>query len=100
MFCNKPLKAFLERQMSKDKPTPLKYDHINWGFKVPVFLFISIYKNRNKNVELLYYFDATTSHLFYSHLFLYSIFSTTVTTSHSFKLSVTVLKKKRYIYAI
>ena len=38
IFCIKPFKAFLERPMSKDKPTPLRYDYINWEFKVPVLL--------------------------------------------------------------
>ena len=43
IFCNKHFKAFLESQMSKDKPTPL----------VP-----------KKHVQFLYYFHVTTSHCF------------------------------------
>ena len=44
ILCNKLFKVFLERLMSKEKPTLAC----------------------NKNVEPLYYFDAANSHLFYT----------------------------------
>ena len=66
------VKAFLEGQMSKDKPTPLF-------------------------AQKTYAFDAAVCHLFYtkSSFSVQYLFSTSLTTSW-FKSFITVFKKKQY----
>ena len=60
IFCNKRFKAFLEHQMSKDKPTPL--------LQIKTWNFYTMLMRRSIIVST------------YGHLFLYSIYC--VTTCH------------------
>ena len=80
IFSNKLFKAFLKHQMYKDKPTPPLAIKM-WKFYTTLTQWIFIFFTHN-------------------HLFFYSIFSTSVTTSDEFKSLVTFFKKKRCIYTI